>query len=470
MGGRPWSCQARHQRQASFSTQLPSGTISPRLLGDGDEPRGGDRDAVALPAGQRFDRDDLPAGVAHRLEGDRQLLVLQGDAEVVLHLQPLDGRLVHGRLEGAVRATVLPLTVEQRGVGVAQQGVDVVTVVGVRRHPDAGRHRQRLAGDEIGLLERHQQAVRDDLDGTMGVDVVGNVGGDQGKLVGPDAAERVAGADADLEPLGDLLQDGVAVLVAQRVVEVLEPVEVDQEHRQLGAGPAGPLQGLVQPVVREHAVGQLGQRVEQRLARQPVGHLLAVDGQRQQLHAPTRQAVALLAPGADPRPGKHQERGGRLGADRVRPAGAQFTGDAAGVRPLQRPPGVGRHVTEAVGHPAALHDDGDPHGAMDARDGGGEVVDDFVDRAVGGDGVQRVALVGAEAVAGQRPRRQPAHPRARQRGRGRNDREDGIDRDRVEHTFVATTTGRRMFFIDTDGPGTEIPTLTWRYINRRRVR
>ena len=58
--------------------------------------------------------------------------------------------------------------------------------------------------------------------------------------------------------------------MAERVVHLLEPVEVDEQHgeRLAGAGRAG--QRLVEPVAEERAVGEAGQPVVERL----VGELL----------------------------------------------------------------------------------------------------------------------------------------------------------------------------------------------------
>src|SRR3981081_3539714 len=51
----------------------------------------------------------------------------------------------------------------------------------------------------------------------------------------PTPPQRVLAAQWVLQPVGDRAQQRVARLVAERVVHQLEAVEVDAEHRELGA-------------------------------------------------------------------------------------------------------------------------------------------------------------------------------------------------------------------------------------------
>ena len=53
--------------------------------------------------------------------------------------------------------------------------------------------------------------------------------------------------------------------MAMKVVDVLEVVEVDQEHDQAGAGAAPVLDGLVQEAVEQCPVGETGEAVVVRL-------------------------------------------------------------------------------------------------------------------------------------------------------------------------------------------------------------
>ena len=84
---------------------------------------------------------------------------------------------------------------------------------------------------------------------------------EQRELVAAEARDRVALADVLLDPLGDLAQQLVADRVAERVVDDLEAVEVEEEDGQPLVVPVGLGHGERQAVVEEQAVGQVRQRV-----------------------------------------------------------------------------------------------------------------------------------------------------------------------------------------------------------------
>ena len=68
-------------------------------------------------------------------------------------------------------------------------------------------------------------------------------------------------ADARLEHVGDRLQRAVALVMAVRVVEALEPVDVDRDHRQRPAAAQRPRPFVGQPHVARAAIGEPGQRI-----------------------------------------------------------------------------------------------------------------------------------------------------------------------------------------------------------------
>jgi hypothetical protein len=76
--------------------------------------------------------------------------------------------------------------------------------------------------------------------------------------------------DAD-EAVGDLAQQPVADLVAERVVDGLEPVEVDEQQCCVGAGRGVPLDRLLDVPAEVGAVRQAGQLVVPRLVLEPFG-------------------------------------------------------------------------------------------------------------------------------------------------------------------------------------------------------
>ena len=72
---------------------------------------------------------------------------------------------------------------------------------------------------------------------------------DDRELVAPDAAADVDGSDLVAHALGDLCQHGVAGEVADRVVDPLEVVEVDDQQREPAAVALGPQRLAAERVV-----------------------------------------------------------------------------------------------------------------------------------------------------------------------------------------------------------------------------
>ena len=116
-----------------------------------------------------------------------------------------------------------------RDVRVADQVGRGVRVAARQRDADASadvdlaaRHRKRLG-------ERGEDAPRDDF-GAAGV-AVGQIGGE---LVAAEAREHVALAQRRLQPHGGLAQQRVARVMAVPVVDELEAIDVDEQHRARG--------------------------------------------------------------------------------------------------------------------------------------------------------------------------------------------------------------------------------------------
>ena len=87
---------------------------------------------------------------------------------------------------------------------------------------------------------------------------------DDEELVAAEPRDRVAGAHRVVQPRRQRDEQLVARLVAERVVDELELVEVGEQHRDRAAVAAPPGERALEPVERERAVGQAGERVVQR--------------------------------------------------------------------------------------------------------------------------------------------------------------------------------------------------------------
>ena len=96
------------------------------------------------------------------------------------------------------------------------------------------------------------------------------------ELVAAEARRGVRGADAGGEARGGLAEQLVARGVAERVVDVLEHVEVDEEDRRLGLRARGAGEGVLEPVHEQQAVRQAGERVVERLVDRVLDRLRVV--------------------------------------------------------------------------------------------------------------------------------------------------------------------------------------------------
>jgi hypothetical protein len=102
--------------------------------------------------------------------------------------------------------------------------------------------------------------------------LAGDAGQQDGELVAAEARDDVVGAQHAAQPLGDGAQEPVARAMAERIVDDLEVVEVDEEHRHL---PAAAHQRAVEALQEELAVGQARQMIVVGLPRQLALGLLA---------------------------------------------------------------------------------------------------------------------------------------------------------------------------------------------------
>ena len=80
----------------------------------------------------------------------------------------------------------------------------------------------------------------------------------------PSRATRSSPRMTRLKPLRDVEDELVADMVAERVVDVLEVIEVDIEHRRRKAAAAHLDDGLFEPLAEIDAVGQAADRIVQR--------------------------------------------------------------------------------------------------------------------------------------------------------------------------------------------------------------
>ncbi len=233
--------------------------IRPAVLGDGDEFAGRDLAARRMrPAAQRFDADHgLAALVDDRLVEQPQLIVLDRLAQVAFQQLAVGQIRIHRRVVDAGAVAALVLGAVERHVGIAHDvgGAAAIAV----DHGDADRG----ADDDVLPVDRVRRADRGD-DALRHRHHLGAVVADRGdhrEFVAAEPRHQVVAAQRVRQPQRDVADQLVADRMAERVVDVLEMVEVDVEHRgRRGAG-AHLLDHRFQPLAEEDAVGQAAERI-----------------------------------------------------------------------------------------------------------------------------------------------------------------------------------------------------------------
>ncbi|MNZ67791.1 hypothetical protein D3C78_860470 [compost metagenome] len=249
-----------HHLQAGL-TQHPGVDIGdqPGALGNRDELPGRHQPALRmLPAHQRLDADHLAAEqVMHGLVIHPEFFLLQCPTQLPGGLDPLLG--MGGQLFGVQRIAraAVALGLEQRRIGIAQQLLGAQGVAGEQADADADADEQALAVD----LERRFHAVDDALRQSGGLAHLRAVLGQYGKFVTTQAGQGHAVAQQRLQALTDHLEQLVADVVAEAVVNALEVVQVEQQQGAAALVGLGRRQCLLGAVVEQQAVGQVGERV-----------------------------------------------------------------------------------------------------------------------------------------------------------------------------------------------------------------
>ena len=168
---------------------------------------------------------------------------------------PVADLLIHLRFVDADRAARFRLGARQRRAGIGEQGRRVASVM--REYRDARRHAgaNRFAVDHEFLGHRLGQLLRQKHAGDrlLAVD-------DQSELVTGKPRHHAA-ARRRLHPLRHLDQELVAGSMTEHVVDFVEAVEIDRQHRELLFGFGAGLDHLRQRLQERRAIRQIGQAV-----------------------------------------------------------------------------------------------------------------------------------------------------------------------------------------------------------------
>ena len=128
-----------------------------------------------------------------------------------------------------------------RQVGAMQQLGGGGPVLGEQRDADARRHVDRSSSSIVKACSQacwiFQAIAAAALE-------VGRVRGQDRELVAAEPGDGVPLAQRGHEPRADLLEQRVAAVVSERVVDLLEPVQVHHEHRPPLVGSLAPSRAL----------------------------------------------------------------------------------------------------------------------------------------------------------------------------------------------------------------------------------
>ena len=233
------------------------------------------------PAHEPLDGDDAALVEVHeRLVVELELVALERLAQVVLELEALDRAPAQRGVEELVAGSAVVAGARHRDVGVVHERLGAVPLPVGDGDADAGVDEDGMVAEHDRRDERVEQPLRD-LDRPA---LARQPLAEHPELVAAHARERVAGGEQRREPLGELGQQLVAAIVAEELVDDLEAVEAQPEHRDGAAVAGGERERVVDAVDEQRAVRQRGQRVVQCAV---LGLLLESDDPPQRVVEPT---------------------------------------------------------------------------------------------------------------------------------------------------------------------------------------
>ena len=219
-----------------------------------------------VPAQQSLAADGAAgARIDDRLIVEFHLAVFERELQIVLELHaPIVTLGDRERVADDLAAAGL-LGLVQREIGVAEQFLQRRAVARRDGVTDAGAAQMLIDADREWMVERRENAF-----GGEARPVFVGADHDHNEFVAADPRDLVARIDDGFDPLADLLEHGIAGLMSERVVDVLEAIEIDQDQRDDLAGTGDAPELLLEQLDQGVAVPQIGERVTARDQFDPV--------------------------------------------------------------------------------------------------------------------------------------------------------------------------------------------------------
>ena len=198
-----------------------------------------------------------------------ELVSVERAAQVVLQRQPLERGCGHGLGVGLVAVAPLLLRLVHGGIGVHQQGIEVLAIEGIDGDADAGVDEDLMGADPNRMRETADDAPGE-LRGVLGVVQPRHDDGElvatetrhfrsQGGEAGPTSSSRSRQQERSRD--ADMPQELIAHLMAEGVIDPAEVVEVDEERGHQLLISAGLFQRVGQALLVRQAVRQPGEAV-----------------------------------------------------------------------------------------------------------------------------------------------------------------------------------------------------------------
>ena len=165
-----------------------------------------------------------------------------------------------GRGDGFIQPVVVfagLFGVVHGAVGIMEQGLGVDAAGRVKRNTDTGGDERLLPVDHECTCQRFQYFLRH----LFRVMASADIGQQRNKLVAAEASDSVGVTYAPHEAFGGDAEQLIADGMALRVIDGLEAVEIDKQHRQHLTLAASLSQLLLQAVIEQQAIGRAGERI-----------------------------------------------------------------------------------------------------------------------------------------------------------------------------------------------------------------
>ena len=157
-----------------------------------------------------------------------ELVLLHGAAQVAFDLLARARDLAHLRIEEAIAVAASRFRAIEREIRHLQQIVGAGPVLGRQRDADAGADADVAAVDLERLAQHLDNALRQQLGGLA---LVALAGLDDGEFVAAEPGQHVGFAQQRFQTGRHFDQQRVAGGMAERIVDLLEAIEVQQAER-----------------------------------------------------------------------------------------------------------------------------------------------------------------------------------------------------------------------------------------------